>query len=1097
MNQNSPINSNEYWDKRFLENWENFQGPKQSRFFSRLALCNLPAWLVREIKNKKLSVVDWGCAQGDGTNELVNYFEINQITGVDFSEIAIAAALGRYPKMSFVSENWLNEKISGVQIFDIVYSSNTLEHFHKPYDVLQKLSKRAKKAVILALPYQELDRIDEHFYSFLANNIPLELSNGFRLIWSKVVDCRQIQNSYWNGDQIFLVYAQPEWLSALNLLLADTVLEQVDNSSELARLTQCLNVAEGRVASISQVLLGHDEHMVKLGQDLAQHNRKITELTQILKERDDHIAGLSKDLSERDLLVSNMHSQIEQIVELDQDLAQYNRKIIELTQILKERDEHIASLCNDLLQRDLLVNNLNSQIDAALVSNHEVNKNLIKTKKETDDLNFKFAQLHNQTMELSNWANQINSNPIGHAFKKNVLGVARYVFRALPFNAGFKYRLRNSIRKFNPVAGGQFTVKSAELIAQHVSLVNFDQNRDRDILFFSVIDWHFRTQRPQQLATGFAKAGNRVFYFSNHFIDSDVPGYEIELLDGSLNIFQVKLFVKGAPAIYFEPATTQAETMLKNSFIRFALDYSVVSNVAIIEHAYWYNLVRGLPDALCVYDCMDHHEGFGNVPEKLIKIEKNMLQQSDVVLVTSTWLENFAKEFSNNIALVRNACDFEHFSKQPSEIYIDPLGRKIIGYYGAIAEWFDLDLVAKVAEENPDKLVLLIGDDTVNAHSILGNYTNVVFIGEVAYQNLPFYLYAFDVCILPFKVIPLTLATNPVKVYEYLAAGKPVVSIDLPEIAQFGNAVSCAKSVEEFVTCINQELESRADASAPVAKRKEFAVQQTWSQRIVEIRDALESVKLPKISVIVLTFNNLALTKACLDSLVRVTDYVNLEIIVVDNASTDETPGYLREFELLNPTCKVILNQQNVGFAAGNNIGLAAATGDYLVMLNNDTVVTRGWALTMMRHLQFDESIGLVGPITNNIGNEARVEMNYVDLVDMPEEAFQCTLKKMGQKFPIKNVAFFCVMMPRSTYEKCGPLCEEYGLGFFEDDDYCRRVEMAGLSIVCAEDVFIHHHLSASFNKLPNASRQELMARNKAIYESKWGRWEPHVYQKR
>jgi GT2 family glycosyltransferase len=264
----------------------------------------------------------------------------------------------------------------------------------------------------------------------------------------------------------------------------------------------------------------------------------------------------------------------------------------------------------------------------------------------------------------------------------------------------------------------------------------------------------------------------------------------------------------------------------------------------------------------------------------------------------------------------------------------------------------------------------------------------------------------------------------------------------------------------------------------------------------LEISSALNEVRMPKISVIVLTYNNLDLTKACLQSLIEESDYPNLEIIVVDNASSDDTAAYLKDFRQQHTEVKVILNEENVGFSAGNNVGLAAATGDYLVLLNNDTVVTRGWAMTLMRHLQADPSIGLIGPVTNNIGNEARIEMAYKDISDMPVEALQYTLNNMGKILPIRNLAFFCTMMPRSTYERCGSLCEEYDLGFFEDDDYCRRVEVAGLGIVCADDVFVHHHLSASFNKLKSEKRQELMARNKAIYEEKWGNWIPHAYRR-
>ncbi|MEG2042783.1 MAG: glycosyl transferase family 2, partial [Hafnia sp.] len=138
---------------------------------------------------------------------------------------------------------------------------------------------------------------------------------------------------------------------------------------------------------------------------------------------------------------------------------------------------------------------------------------------------------------------------------------------------------------------------------------------------------------------------------------------------------------------------------------------------------------------------------------------------------------------------------------------------------------------------------------------------------------------------------------------------------------------------------------------------------------------------------------------------------------------------------------------------------------------------------------------GIVGPVTNNIGNEAKIQIAYQNMEEMQVEAAKYTLSHIGKLQPIQTVAFFCVMFPRKVYEDVGPLDEAFGRGFFEDDDYCRRIEQLGLTIACAEDVFIHHHLSASFNKLKSADRQALFDQNKATYEAKWGTWTPHAYK--
>lgn len=246
------------------------------------------------------------------------------------------------------------------------------------------------------------------------------------------------------------------------------------------------------------------------------------------------------------------------------------------------------------------------------------------------------------------------------------------------------------------------------------------------------------------------------------------------------------------------------------------------------------------------------------------------------------------------------------------------------------------------------------------------------------------------------------------------------------------------------------------------------------------------------VSVIVVTYNNLALTRACLKSLEEHSDYPKIEIIVVDNNSQDESQIYLSEWVKQKSSHKLILNNDNKGFAAANNQGLKVAEGEYLVLLNNDTYVTPGWVRTMIGHFKRDASIGLMGPVTNNIGNEAKINIEYKTMDDMLKKAAAYCRRNIGKVLPLRTVAFFCVMMPRTTYERVGDLDEVFGRGFFEDDDYCRRVEELGLRITCAEDVFIHHELSASFDKLKQHDRQKLFEENKKTYEAKWGEWEPH-----
>jgi len=121
----------------------------------------------------------------------------------------------------------------------------------------------------------------------------------------------------------------------------------------------------------------------------------------------------------------------------------------------------------------------------------------------------------------------------------------------------------------------------------------------------------------------------------------------------------------------------------------------------------------------------------------------------------------------------------------------------------------------------------------------------------------------------------------------------------------------------------------------------------------------------PKVSIIILTYNNLDYTRQCLESIFQKTEDVRYEIILVDNNSADGTRVYLKNLASEHTNLQVILNTNNEGFARGNNQGAAAAEGEYLVFLNNDVVVTRGWLRGLLRHVD-DPNVGLVGPVTDS-----------------------------------------------------------------------------------------------------------------------------------
>lgn len=252
---------------------------------------------------------------------------------------------------------------------------------------------------------------------------------------------------------------------------------------------------------------------------------------------------------------------------------------------------------------------------------------------------------------------------------------------------------------------------------------------------------------------------------------------------------------------------------------------------------------------------------------------------------------------------------------------------------------------------------------------------------------------------------------------------------------------------------------------------------------------------MPVASIVILTYNNLEYTQICLESIYTKTDQPSFEVILVDNASQDGTAAFLQDFAEKHENVKLILNSTNEGFARGNNRGASIASGEYLVFLNNDTVVTRGWLAGLIRHLK-DDNVGMVGPVTNASGNETCILVDYQDLAGLDEFAERYTQAHTGQAFEIEMLPFLCVALRREVYEEIGPLDERFNVGMFEDDDYAMRLRQKGLRLLCAEDVFIHHWGSAAFGRFTRAAYRKIFVENLRKFEKKWETtWQPHLYR--
>jgi GT2 family glycosyltransferase/glycosyltransferase involved in cell wall biosynthesis len=611
-----------------------------------------------------------------------------------------------------------------------------------------------------------------------------------------------------------------------------------------------------------------------------------------------------------------------------------------------------------------------------------------------------------------------------------------------------------------------------------------------DVFCFPIIDWEFRFQRPQQLLTQFAKAGHRVFYVRTTFQEDETVAIVREVAE---NVYEIHLPGPRDLNLYrdsLDPRTVEGVLDALHDLRRRA---GIHRAITIVDLPFWQPLVRETRDRFgwkLIYDCMDNHAGFPETEELMLQFEDALTREADLVITSARQLRDELARIAPDVVLLPNAVDFEHFGTPAYASELDHLPRPIIGYYGAIAAWFDVDLVRDAALARPDWSFVLIGSTFGTDVGKLTGLRNVHLLGEQPYESLPGYLYQFDVATIPFQLTPLIEATNPVKFYEYLAAGKPVVSAQLPELEAFSDFYYPANDAESFVAQIETALAE--DDPTKQHARVELAKTHTWEHRYRALQTHISSWY-PKASIAIVTFDNLEYTRLCLDNLWEKTQYPNFDVIVVDNASSPELVELLQRAEENEPRLKVILNEENVGFAAANNQAIAAAAGsEFMFLLNDDTVVTRGWLGSLVRYLQ-DERVGLVGPVTNWSGNESRIDVPYEGLEGMDEFAAERARSHAGRTFEIRMLPMYCVGTRMSLLDKIGGLDERFEVGMFEDDDFSMRVRSSWYRIVCAEDVFIHHWGRTSFSRLDQETYDRIFEENRKRYEEIWSQpWEPH-----
>ena len=241
------------------------------------------------------------------------------------------------------------------------------------------------------------------------------------------------------------------------------------------------------------------------------------------------------------------------------------------------------------------------------------------------------------------------------------------------------------------------------------------------------------------------------------------------------------------------------------------------------------DIIKRIPATRVIYHCIDDYGAFTDVPKSVFeKMERRMLKQADLTVVSAKRLFELRKPYAKRIVHIPHGVNLAEFQDElRKDVYlpdIDSLRRPIAGFVGRIADWVDLPLIVGCAKALPDWTFVLVGPSNIDLSPYL-NIPNMVFLGKKNHEEIPYYIRRFNVCLMPFIKHPLVDSINPLKMYEYLAVGKPVVSVPLVEIEEYSHLITIT-SPSNFPTAI--QIAYREDTEEKQQQRIDSVSRRSW-----------------------------------------------------------------------------------------------------------------------------------------------------------------------------------------------------------------------------------------------------------------------------
>lgn len=359
----------------------------------------------------------------------------------------------------------------------------------------------------------------------------------------------------------------------------------------------------------------------------------------------------------------------------------------------------------------------------------------------------------------------------------------------------------------------------------------------RDFLMLPMTDWHVRIQRSHFLAQALAARGHRCFLLNPHlgreFGSTAVKTPQLARLEA--NIYELHIRLPREPVYHHRSLTWDESEMLAGGVADLIASAQISNFVQIVSFPVWLRLalfIKKRCNAAIVYDCHDLLAGFENVAPEIVALERGLIAASDLVICSA---ESLYKECldagvsADRCSIVRNAVS----ERLGRPIPVAPHSGPIVGYLGAIENWFDSEAIRTAAVARPGWRFVLGGRIESRNLQPLQDLPNVEFAGEIGRDRVADFLAGFDVATIPFLLNPLTVAADPIKLYEYFSAGLPVVSARLPETRRFSGHLHYYDGPGDFVHAVEKALADRDESAR--SRRRLAVVEETWELRAGQI----------------------------------------------------------------------------------------------------------------------------------------------------------------------------------------------------------------------------------------------------------------------